>query len=77
MHFLVNAGARGLQQHLVAALYREERLEQLMREREDLAAARQLCAAALAALSAALDAIDRLPARLTSRVPRPCRRPRV
>ena len=68
MHFLVNAVARGLQQHLIAQLYREEHFDQLVREREDVAAKRQQCTAALAALKEALSALERLPSHLTARV---------
>ena len=50
MHFLVNTVTRGLQQHLIRELYREEHFDQLVREREDVAARRQECTMGLAAL---------------------------
>ena len=68
MHFLVNTVTRGLQQHLIVELYREEHFDQLVREREDVAARRQECTAGLAALREALTALERLPANLMSRV---------
>ena len=68
MHFLVNTVTRGLQQHLIRDLYREEHFDQLVREREDVAARRQECTAGLAALRGALTALERLPANLMSRV---------
>jgi len=68
MHFLVNTVTRGLQQHLIRDLYREEHFDQLVREREDVAARRQECTAGLAALREALTALERLPANLMSRV---------
>ena len=68
MHFLVNTVTRGLQQHLIRDLYREEHFDQLVREREDVAARRQECTAGLAALREAFIALERLPANLMSRV---------
>ena len=68
MHFLVNTVTRGLQQHLIRDLYREEHFDQLVREREDVATRRQECTAGLAALREALTALERLPANLMSRV---------
>lgn len=44
MHFLVNHVQRGLQQQLIARLYREELFETLTKEREDVAAKRNACA---------------------------------
>jgi hypothetical protein len=43
MHFLVNTVQRGLQQHLIRTLYREELFGELMNEREDVAIKRQQC----------------------------------
>ena len=43
MHFLVNTVQRGLQQHLIRTLYREELFGEVMNEREDVAIKRQQC----------------------------------
>jgi uncharacterized membrane protein len=43
MHFMVNAAQRGLQQHLIRKLYREEMFEAIMEERQDIAAKRGQC----------------------------------
>lgn len=43
MHFLVNSVRRGLQQHLIRTLYREELFAEIMGEREDVAAKRHQC----------------------------------
>jgi hypothetical protein len=43
MHFMVNAVQRGLQQHLIRKLYREELFEAIMEERQDIAAKRTQC----------------------------------
>ena len=43
MHFMVNGAQRGLQQHLIRKLYREELFEALMEERQDVAAKRAQC----------------------------------
>ena len=61
MNFLVNATRRALQQHLIRTLYREELLEELMAEREDVAARRRHCQESLRALRAAIKTLDGLP----------------
>lgn len=66
MHFLVNATRKGLQQHLIKVLYREELLSELMKEREDVAARRQHCHEALLALQSALHVLESTPAELAS-----------
>ena len=43
MHFMVNSVQRGLQQHLIRKLYREELFEAIMEERQDIAAKRSQC----------------------------------
>lgn len=62
MHFLVHRCARGMQQHLIQTLYKEDLLETLMAERPDVVAARQRAATAAIALQAAATALDSLPA---------------
>lgn len=64
MHFLVNGVAKGLQQHLIRTLYREELFCELMGEREDIAARRAACQGALMALKRGLTALEALPAEL-------------
>lgn len=66
MHFLINATRKGLQQHLIKVLYREELLSELMKEREDVATRRQLCHEALLALQSALHVLESTPAELAS-----------
>ena len=66
MHFLINATRKGLQQHLIKVLYREELLSELMKEREDVATRRQLCHEALLALQSALHVLESTPAELSS-----------
>lgn len=68
MHFLVNATRRGLQQHLIRALYREELLEELMMEREDIATKRQRCNEALRALRSAIKVLEAAPGEMAGRV---------
>lgn len=43
MHFMVNGVQRGLQQHLIRKLYREELFEAIMEERQDIATKRRQC----------------------------------
>jgi len=61
MHFMVNNTKRGLQQHLIQQLYREELLGDLLAEREDVMAQRRACKEALGALQAAVKALEELP----------------
>lgn len=68
MHFLVNHTQRGLQQHLIRALYREELFAEMMTEREDIAAKRLACHNAVTALREALAALDALPSNLVASV---------
>lgn len=68
MHFMVNAVQRGLQQHLIRKLYREELFEAIMEERQDIAAKRSQCQEALRALRAAQGTLEGLPAELLGRV---------
>ncbi|KFM27720.1 Dynamin-1-like protein [Auxenochlorella protothecoides] len=67
MLFLVNNLQRGLQQHLIHTLYREELFEELMTEREDVAAKRSGCLSALRALRAALVTLEGLPGEMAGR----------
>lgn len=64
MHFLVHHSQRGMQQHLIRSLYKEELFNELTEEREDLAAARRACRVAVEALQAAAAALDDVPAEL-------------
>ncbi|KAL4459064.1 hypothetical protein ABPG75_013929 [Micractinium tetrahymenae] len=68
MHFMVNAVQRGLQQHLIRKLYREELFEAIMEERQDIAAKRAQCQEALRALRSAQVTLEGLPAELLGRV---------
>ncbi|GAB4823382.1 hypothetical protein N2152v2_010428 [Parachlorella kessleri] len=68
MHFLVNTVQRGLQQHLIRTLYREELFGELMNEREDVAIKRQQCQENLRALRQALATLEGLPSELVGRV---------
>lgn len=68
MHFLVNTVQRGLQQHLIRTLYREELFTELMNEREDVALKRQQCQEGLRALRQALATLEGIPAELVGRV---------
>lgn len=68
MHFMVNAVQRGLQQHLIRKLYREELFEAIMEERQDIAAKRAACQEALRALRSAQSTLEGLPAELLGRV---------
>ena len=43
MNFMVNYVQKGLQQHLTHVLYREDILENIMKEKEDVAEKRQRC----------------------------------
>jgi dynamin 1-like protein len=68
MHFLVGAVQRGMQQHLIHTLYREELFEDMIRERPDVASKRDECRMALRALKDAVAALESLPADLISRI---------
>ncbi|KAF5830210.1 Dynamin GTPase effector domain-containing protein [Dunaliella salina] len=61
MHFMVNNTKRGLQQHLIQQLYREDLLEELLCEREDVVAQRSACKEAIQVLNAAVQALEELP----------------
>lgn len=67
MHFLVNHVRRGLQQHLIRRLYKEELFGDIMSEREDVASKRQQCQEALRALRHAQKALEVLPSELAGR----------
>ncbi|KAK9840112.1 hypothetical protein WJX74_003564 [Apatococcus lobatus] len=68
MHFLVLSVQRGLQQHLIRTLYREELFDEMMSEREEVAAKRVQCQSAVKALKEALNTLESLPATLMSRI---------
>lgn len=68
MHFLVNHVRKGLQQHLIRSLYREELFGEIMTERDDVAAKRQQCQEAQRMLRHALKTLEALPAELIGRV---------
>ncbi|GMH32307.1 hypothetical protein BSKO_00141 [Bryopsis sp. KO-2023] len=61
MHHLVHRSRRGLQQHLIGTLYKEELFLNLMSEREDVMIKRKSCQAALKALREAVLTLDTLP----------------
>jgi len=61
MHFLVVHAQKGLQQHLIRELYKEDLFSEMMREREDISARRTQCIEQLAALRRSLAALDELP----------------
>ncbi|CAK0784287.1 hypothetical protein CVIRNUC_007491 [Coccomyxa viridis] len=74
MHFLVLKVQRGLQQHLIKTMYREDLFKDMMSEREDVAAKRARCMAAQGAFKEALGALEVLPQQLvtlTSRASQP------
>ena len=66
MHFMVNAVSRGLQQHLITELYREERFGELVAERGDVASRRSAALDALDAARRARRVLETLPAQLTA-----------
>ncbi|MEW5310694.1 MAG: hypothetical protein WDW38_002465 [Sanguina aurantia] len=66
MHFMVNHVKRGLQQHLIRSLYRDDILDALLTEHEDVVAKRAACSEALSALQAASLALEEMPVELTS-----------
>ena len=61
MHFLVNAVQRGLQQHLIRTLYRDDLFAELLREQPELAQHRLLLSQRLAALNEAVHALQDVP----------------
>jgi hypothetical protein len=66
MRFLVHHSQRGLQQHLIATLYRDSLASELLAERDDVAEARGKAAAAVEALSAAQATLDEVPGALAA-----------
>jgi dynamin 1-like protein len=64
MHFLVNAVQRGLQQHLIRMLYRDDLFGDLLREQPELAQHRLLLSERLAALNEAVHALQDVPEEL-------------
>eukprot|EP01024_Parvocaulis_polyphysoides_P061294 TRINITY_DN6776_c0_g4_i1.p1 TRINITY_DN6776_c0_g4~~TRINITY_DN6776_c0_g4_i1.p1 ORF type:complete len:360 (+),score=66.28 TRINITY_DN6776_c0_g4_i1:134-1081(+) len=68
MHFLVLHCKKGLQNHLIQTLYKDELIDSLMQEREDIAAKRQNAKAALVALEQATKELETIPNELTKRV---------
>lgn len=68
MHFMVNNVRRGLQQHLIRTMYREELLEELMAEREDVAARRSRCQDEIRLLQSAIKMLENVPQELTGRL---------
>lgn len=61
MHFLVNAVQRGLQQHLIRALYRDDLFTDLLREQPELAQQRAALSERLSALNEAVHALQEVP----------------
>ncbi|KAI8108676.1 hypothetical protein M9435_005093 [Picochlorum sp. BPE23] len=66
MNFLVNHVQRGLQKHLTHVLYREDLLEAIMKEREDIAERRQSCQETIKSLRKAMRLLDSMPSDLSS-----------
>jgi dynamin 1-like protein len=64
MHFLVNAVQRGLQQHLIRTLYRDEVFGDLLREQPELAQHRMQLSERLTALNEAVHALHEVPEEL-------------
>ena len=64
MNFMVNQVKRGLQQHLTHVLYREDMLESIMKERDDVAERRKKCQDAMKLLRKAIKLLDTLPTEL-------------
>ena len=60
MNFMVNHVQKGLQKHLTQVLYREDSLDTLMREREDIAERRHQCQEAVRAIRKALKVMESL-----------------
>eukprot|EP00775_Hariotina_reticulata_P001703 gene1703-2048_t len=68
MRFLVHHSQRGLQQHLIATLYRDSLAEELLCEREDVVRSRARAAAAVDALQAASNTLDDVPSELAATI---------
>eukprot|EP01024_Parvocaulis_polyphysoides_P061291 TRINITY_DN6776_c0_g3_i1.p4 TRINITY_DN6776_c0_g3~~TRINITY_DN6776_c0_g3_i1.p4 ORF type:complete len:154 (+),score=26.57 TRINITY_DN6776_c0_g3_i1:512-973(+) len=68
MHFLVLHCKKGLQNHLIHTLYKDDLIDQLMKEREDIAAKRVNAKTALNALDQAMKELDTIPQELTKRI---------
>ncbi|GBF90976.1 hypothetical protein Rsub_03831 [Raphidocelis subcapitata] len=66
MRHLVHHSQRGMQQHLIASLYRDELAGELLRERDDVARSRARCKAAVAALQAAAETLESVPSELSA-----------
>ena len=64
MHFLVNAVQRGLQQHLIRMLYRDDLFGELLREQPELAQHRLHLSERLSALNEAVHALSDVPEEL-------------
>lgn len=68
MNFLVAHVQRGLHQHLIQALYREEMIADLVSEREDIVVLRQRCQQAVLALRAALSTLEAIPKEMSRKM---------
>eukprot|EP01023_Acetabularia_acetabulum_P003732 TRINITY_DN11545_c0_g2_i1.p3 TRINITY_DN11545_c0_g2~~TRINITY_DN11545_c0_g2_i1.p3 ORF type:complete len:363 (+),score=82.95 TRINITY_DN11545_c0_g2_i1:1608-2696(+) len=68
MHFLVLHCKKGLQNHLIQTLYKDDLIDKLMKEREDIAAKRANAKAALTALDLAMKELDTIPQQLIKRI---------
>ncbi|KAJ9521046.1 hypothetical protein QJQ45_022772 [Haematococcus lacustris] len=66
MHFMVNNTKRGLQTHLIQHMYKDDLLEELLGEREEVVTQRKTAQEALAALQSANKALSELPNELGS-----------
>ncbi|WIA15453.1 hypothetical protein OEZ85_002099 [Tetradesmus obliquus] len=66
MRFLVHHSQRGLQQHLIATLYRDSLAGELLQEREDVARSRGRAQAAVEALQAANATLEDVPSELAA-----------
>eukprot|EP00210_Caulerpa_lentillifera_P001828 g1758.t1 len=64
MKFLVNNSKKGLQQYLIAKLYKEDLFERLISEKPEIAMKRKTCSDALRALKEAMAELDSLPQEL-------------
>ncbi|GIL71585.1 hypothetical protein Vretimale_710 [Volvox reticuliferus] len=61
MHFMVHYTKRGLQQHLIKALYRDDLLDALLTEADDVVARRSAAKEAVGVLRAAVSALEEVP----------------
>lgn len=66
MHFLVVHAQKGLQQHLIVELYKEELFQDMMSETDDISRRRAECIEQLSAARRSLGALDELPRALSS-----------